>query len=441
MIIQTNQLRVFVGVMVASLLTSVAQSHRVTTAAIDLPTALRLAGAQNLDVQIAQAKLAEARANRQSAVAQFFPWLAPGLAYRQHDDTIQDVAGNLIDVNKHATAPGVALTAQVDLGDALYKSLAARQVAHAAAFGVEAQRQDAVLAAAQNYFELVLAQGTVGVARDSARISAEYDEQINRAVETGLAFKGDGLRVRVQLERSQIALRQAVEQQRTAAARLAQVLRLDPEVELIAQDSELAPLTLIATNAALHSLVAQALAARPELKQGASLVAAAQDAKHGTTYGPLIPTLGAQAFFGALDGGRDGIADRSGEQQDYFVGASWRLGPGGLFDFTRINSASARLKLASLGVDKLRDDTTRQVVEAFTRWQSLADQVEIAKRMLAAAEAGLRLAQHRKEFAVGVVLETVQAEQDLTRARRDYLKTVAEFNQSQYALCKAVGRR
>ena len=50
------------------------------------------------------------------------------------------------------------------------------------------------------------------------------------------------------------------------------------------------------------------------------------------------------------------------------------------------------------------------------------------------------MARQRKEFAVGMVLETVQAEQDLTRARRDYLKTVAEYDQAQYALCKIVGK-
>ena len=42
---------------------------------IDLPTVLRLAGAQNLDVQIAREKLAEAKAEHASAMAQFFPWL------------------------------------------------------------------------------------------------------------------------------------------------------------------------------------------------------------------------------------------------------------------------------------------------------------------------------------------------------------------------------
>src|SRR6185295_15434393 len=156
--------------------------------------------------------------------------------------------------------------------------------------------------------------------------------------------------------------------------------------------------------------------------------------------GPLIPTLGAQGFWGGLGGGRDGVADTFGGQQDYLVGASWRIGPGGLFDFGRKRSAESRLKIAELSSDKLRDEITRQVVEAFTRWQSLADQLDTTNRALAAAEEGLRLAQQRKQFAVGIVLETIQAEQDLTRARLDYLKTVAEFDKAQYTLSHATGR-
>ena len=134
------------------------------------------------------------------------------------------------------------------------------------------------------------------------------------------------------------------------------------------------------------------------------------------------------------------MADTFGGQQDFVVGASWRFGPGGLFDFGRVRATESRWRIAGLGSDKLRDEITRQVVEAFTRWQSLADQLGTVQRGLAAAEEGLRLAQQRKEFAVGVVLETIQAEQDLTRARLDYLKIVAEFNRAQYALSRAMGR-
>jgi outer membrane protein TolC len=224
-----------------------------------------------------------------------------------------------------------------------------------------------------------------------------------------------------------------------AAARFAQALHLDPSVELMARDAELAPLALIQTNAALDPLVAQALASWPELKQRQALTAAARDAKNGAAYGPLIPTLGAQAFWGGLGGGRRGIDDDFGSQEDYLVGATWRIGPGGLFDVGRVGSANSRLKIAELSSGKLQEDLTRQVVEAFTRWQSLADQLDMAKRALAAAEEGLRLAQQRKEFAVGIVLEAILAEQDLTRARLDYLRAVAEFNKAQYTLKQLAG--
>ncbi len=140
---------------------------------IDLPSALRLAGAQNLDIKIARERVAEARANHSAALAQFFPWLSAGVVYRQHDDKLQDVEGNIIDVHKNSYAPGATIGAQVDVGDALYKSLASKQLASAAWHGLEAQRQGSVFAAAQSYFDLALAANAVSVARESVRISAD----------------------------------------------------------------------------------------------------------------------------------------------------------------------------------------------------------------------------------------------------------------------------
>jgi len=70
----------------------------------------------------------------------------------------------------------------------------------------------------------------------------------------------------------------------------------------------------------------------------------------------------------------------------------------------------------------------------------LGDQLATAQRAVGAAEEALRLAQQRKEFAVGIVLEYIQAEQDLTRARLGHLKAATEFNKAQYTLSKAIGK-
>src|SRR5947207_12722266 len=334
---------------------------------IDLPTALRLANAQNLDIQIARERLKEGKANRESAVELFLPWISPGAVYRRHENRIQDVVGNIIDADKQSYPVGGAITAQMDLGDAIYKSLAAKQLVNAADHALESQRQDSTLAAAQGYYDLAKAKAIGDVVKEALGVSQDYQKQLHEAVGAGIAFKGDELRVQTQTERYQIALRQALEQQRVAAARLAQILHLDSRVELVPEDTDLVPLTLVETNASLDSLVQQALGSRPELKQSQALLTAAHDARNGAVFGPLIPSLGAQAWVGGLGGGKNNGTGNFGESEDYFVGLGWRIGPGGLFDSGRIHASHARLEAARLSHAKVRDEITRQVAESHPR--------------------------------------------------------------------------
>lgn len=407
---------------------------------IDLPAALRLAGAQNLDVQIAREKAAEARAAEESAVERFFPWVAPGVTYRRHDNAIQNTEGLVEDVHKQSYAAGGTVAAQTDMGDAIFRSLEAHQLTKAARHGLEAQRQETILAAAHGYFDLVATRAAVGVGREALRVSSDYAEEISRAVNAGVAFKGDALRVKVQQQRDQIALRRAEENARLASARLVQILHLDPSVELVPRDANVVPLSIVSADTPPGDLVAQALAARPETQQSAALLHAAEHARNGTIYGPLIPSVGGLAFFGGLGGGMNGETGHFGESEDYAVTLAWRVGPGGLFDFGNIHAQQARLRGAALTADRLVDQVANEVITNQTRVQSLADQIATAKESLSDAAEALRLGQERKEFGVGAVLETIVAAQDLARARNDYLKLVTDYNKTQYALLRALGR-
>ena len=129
------------------------------------------------------------------------------------------------------------------------------------------------------------------------------------------------------------------------------------------------------------------------------------------------------------------------ESSDYGIGLAWRIGPGGLFDFGRIRAGEARLRAGEIEQERLRDDIARQVVEAHTRVHSLADQIGFARKALSAAEQTLKLARERQQFGVGEVLENIQAEQDLTRARLDYLTAITDYNRAQFALQRAIGAR
>jgi len=408
---------------------------------IDLPTALRLAGASNLDVAIAQEKVTEARAASDSARARYFPFITPSIVVRRHEENIQAVNGPILDADKQSLSAGVALNAQLDLGETYYQNLIAKQQIRQNEAALAGRQREVTYRAAAAYFDLVRARAAVIAAEEAARITGRHNAQIDATTEAGLTFQGDATRVRAARERSELTLVRARTEQRIAAARLAEQLRLDPSVELAPVDSDLAPMNLAAAGDNLGALISGALAKRPELDEAAARLEAARTLRRAATQGPLIPTIGAQASIGGLGGGPAGSTvtrdwDYSG---DYSFGVSWRVGPGGLFDRNRQRETASRARQVEFDQEKVRDLIRRQVVEQHARLRSFGAQIELARKALDAADQTARLSRQRRETGVGAVLEDLQAEDDLARARRDYLSTVADYNQAQYALKYVTG--
>jgi outer membrane protein TolC len=178
---------------------SASASDRARAHPVDLATSLRLAGAQNLDVKLAAERTALARAEHLLAKELFFPWVTVGGGYQGHQENIQAVDGTIIDAEKSAVNATAAVKLQLDLGNAYFKTLSAQQLVKAAAYNSDAELQDAVETAALAYFELVKAQAFVGVAAEAVHISADYEGQLKRAVDAGIAFAGDAYRIQTEL--------------------------------------------------------------------------------------------------------------------------------------------------------------------------------------------------------------------------------------------------
>ena len=422
-----------------ALLRAQAPAPTAATATVDLDTVLRLAGAEAIDVQLAAARLREARAAADSATWALFPTLSPGVAYRKHSGQLQDIVGQVSDITKESVSAGAILGVSLELGEAVYRRLAAKQTARAAEHQLDAQRRQTVLAAAAAYFELARAHHAVTLLTDAARNAREYRAQLAQGVTAGVAFKGDELRAAAQVSRIALRLSQAQEQRRAESARLAQVLRLKITEELLPADERPLPLAVGFEARRLDDLVRSALARRPEIQAAAALQQAATHQGDAATYAPLYPTLGAQVFAGGL-GGSAGSARRDFDgSTDTLVTLSWKIGAGGLFDGARQDGARSRLRQAELSRAKASDEIVRQVVEAHAGIHYLAEQVKIAEEAVRNAEQGYRLSLERKELAVGVVLETLQSQQDLIQSRLDYAQTVGEWNKAHYRLKAAIG--
>jgi outer membrane protein TolC len=399
---------------------------------IDLPTTLRLAGANNLDIKIAREKLKQAEAANEAATLKFFPWLEPEVLFRDHQHLIQDTTGNIIEASQRTKAASVILTGSIDVGDDIFNKLVTKQLNSAAYEGMQSQKNDSLLSAADGYFDLVNAEALVGVQEESLRISQSYERQIKEAVEIGITNKENWLQVKVQTHLYQIALAQAEQNLREAAAKLAEILHLDPSVMLTPLDPQPLELKLLPQEMDLQKFIKIALANRPELTQSHHEIKAANHYRQEVTYGPLIPTVNLFVNDGSLGGGPYGHDRSMGNTQNRLVSLNWRIGPGGLFDYSMIHDATAKLHQTLLGNAKLHDDIIRQVVDSHTAVMTTREQTVLARQNLILAQRAYHLARERKQFGVAEVLEAIKMMQDLNNARAEYVVTITSTNEAQY---------
>ena len=81
----------------------------------------------------------------------------------------------------------------------------------------------------------------------------------------------------------------------------------------------------------------------------------------------------------------------------------------------------------------------REVVEAHTQVAARQRQLAVAEEGVQAANSSFERNSERIRNAQGLPLETLQSLQALAQARREYLRTVNDFNVAQFQLQRALG--
>jgi outer membrane protein TolC len=402
---------------------------------VNLTTVMKLAGANNDEIEHARVRHVEAIAESRHAWQRFWPTLSLNAGYRGHEGNVQDIGGAIFDARKQQYTMGTGVMIDWSPGDIYYNALAVRQKALAAEHLAEKTRRNILQESIERYYSLLAAEADMEVIHDDLRLTQEYEKQLTGAVDAGTAFRADLLRVTTQVSRAKIAARQGLERRDLAAAALAEILRLSPETALRPAKADLVPVPMMGTSG-VASLISQASQSRPELAAvGAAHTAAALESDR-TRIAPMIPSVQAGYSVGGLGGGNAGEFGNFDDQQDFFIGLGWKIGPGGLFDRQRQKIADAR----ELQANQVKAAIGREVVEAVLRAQSAKDQLSINDEAVGAAEEMVKLAKERQASQLGVVLEYLLAREELTRARQGRVKSVTDFNKAQHELKRAVGK-
>jgi outer membrane protein TolC len=419
---------------------------------IDLPTALQLADAGNLQVAFAREQVNQALAKVQAANALWLPSLRGGTNYNRHEGAIQRVEGSQIINSRGAfyagfgaggygaaspTIPG--LYANFHLVDALFEPLAARQFASARSRAAAAATNDMLLQVTLAYFELlragqdvVISQATFADAQQLTDITAAY-------AETGAGLKSDANRARAEWAVRQNDVARSREAQRVASARLAQLLRLDPTVELNPAEPVVVPMEVVAFDGPVKELVAQGLSQRPELAENRLLVAEAVQRLRRERYAVLIPSIVMGASYGGMGSGINGNLADLHDRLDVDAIAYWEMRNLGFGEAAARRGAQSAVRQSQFRQLAAMDQVAREVVEAHAQVRARKGQMATAQLGMEAALASQRQNLDRIEQAKGLPIEVLQSLQALAQARREYLRTVIEYNVAQFTLYRALG--
>ena len=285
------------------------------------------------------------------------------------------------------------------------------------------------------YYDLLRETLKVRVAEQSVEVAEQLAAEFDAAVQAGRGFKGDVLRARIRQSDSRISRERALDGARQASSRLASVLRLPLDIELVPAELDPAKLDLVPAEGVEAEWIARAFAARPELRAAEAEIAASGHEEDAATYGPLVPELSASAVGGSFGP----VFSESDDILDYGVALGWRIGPGGLFDPGRKDLAASRRSSAEIQLERARQRVADEVRSAFAALRSRQLQVGIAEQEVKDAEEGLALNRERQGAGMGLPLEYLEAEVSLARARQDLYVALTEHNQAQLRLVIQAG--
>jgi outer membrane protein TolC len=433
---------------------------------IDLASALRLAGARDLDIATARQHVLLALGELDEARGLWLPSLFTGPTYYRLDGQVQSITGQVITTSRNslfigttaslansypAAPPGSGfpplntLSGVLRISDALYGTRAARRVVAANEAGVQVATNNALLAASEAYFDLQLASGTLAIAREAAGNAAVLESITGTYARSGSGLEADHRRILTELRSRRRSIRLAVGQLEVASANLVRPLLLDPHVVVAPVEPAETVVRLVADDVPLDDLICYGWRNRPELGRARELVEAAVLRLKQAKLRPFVPSLALTYAGGGFGGGQNAFFGNFNTRGDFAASLFWELRGLGLSDWGVIRVSEANKHTADIDLTRVEAQVANDVVTAYKARTAAAQAMDDARESVTEAIESHELNLTNIRRGAGLPgatrpIEVLQPIQALAQARADYLDAVLAYNRAQFRLFRAIGQ-
>lgn len=352
-----------------------------------------------------------------------------------------------LDFEDYATTPQLSATWNVLDLSALSGLSSARNSLKAAQLGERAARTDVALLARQQFYEVVRAIQLAQVNAEALRLARDDERRVRALFEVGSVSRSDVLSAQVRTAQSELDSIVSVHQTTVQRNNLAEVLGV-PGSEITEIDTTLSPTSQDYDEAAI---LAEAERGRPDLLAAEASVKAANAAVNAARFNrlPYVTISGATAFdpttaskVTVVQSGTE-ISEVTRTETDRStratIAVNWDFFDGLATDAQNA-SARARLLRARDQRDALRRNLASEVREAILGHTEALEAVTVARRAVESATENLNLTQQKYNVGSATILELIDAQVQLQRARSNYVSALAALRVAEALIERVRGR-
>ncbi|WP_460035071.1 TolC family protein [Methylothermus subterraneus] len=391
---------------------------------VSLPQVVEAALQNHLELTLAA--LEEAAAQDALAAAQhgWLPALSLGAGFFRLDGRQQGSFGELRQTTFERYDPQLGVALSWNLGAQLHQVRARWHKSLASRYRSLDARQQVLLGIGQLYQDLVLTRAAMGIAGQLVEARRAIADLVQAQVAGGIALRSD-------LAQAQAALAEAQSQQvaandawRQASIRLAQVVRWDTRVWLVPAEPPIAQ--------TVPGLPPENVSGRLDLKYLEQNLAAAREqiaSAWWQLFGPDLEVEWRRAGLGQK------ISDLAVQDQvRVFLG--WRLS---LDKWDQIRLREREFEIARVRLQQTSDAAKAEVAAAKSQLEAAKERLPLAQEQLQAGAEYLKLAQERYRAGKALLLEVLNAQTELARARLDLEAAVSAYQLAQIRYLAALG--
>jgi TolC family type I secretion outer membrane protein len=411
-------------------------SGRAGAEPLALESCVELALRHNLEVARAEATLTEAKADVTGSRSSFFPRLSLGGSWTTSE---QDPYFNP-EIGLPTFPPNEFWSGSVNASQILFDGMgvissykAANQMKAASQELYRKACQDVMYETERRYFDLMKKQALHGVQEEALKLSEEQLRKTRAMKELGASTQADVFKSEVERSNNRLELLRAERDVEVARAFLATYLGRDPreplEIVEVSPDSPEPPDPDAAAERAIEM--------HPSL-QSARWTIEADRLNVRATKANRWPEL---SLFGNYNYSDvyfiDGPSDEN-TQWNYGVRLSMTLFDG-LLTKSNIRRAESNLVTSTLSAESAERDVLFGVQQATLEMNLTKESIVVAEEAVRSSEEDLRLAEERYKVGEGTILEVIDAQVNLTRARTNRVNAVYDHRLALSALRNAIG--